>query len=197
MFRGSAMPATGTSAPIKLLLILLPLLWLGGAACTDLSDLEEEIADENLADSLLSVTESRNVSMDLIEDGHRLVTIQTPFAATYHHEDRARTEMDGPVYVVVRDSLGNTQTEVNSNQATYWSKDSEFHFREQVRVNTDRGRTLRTESLNWYQEQRRINTDEFVIITTPSDSITGYGLNADEDLTNYTIRTVTGQFELN
>lgn len=190
------MPATGISAPISVFIPLTAILLLTAAACTDLSDLEEEITNEHLADSLLSVTESRNVEMDLIEDGHRLVTIRTPFAATYHHEDRARTEMDDSVNVVVRDTLGNIKTEVTSDNATYWSKDSEFHFRNNVLVSTDEGRTLNTESLNWYQEERRINTEEFVIITTETDSITGYGLNADEDLTNYTIRTVTGEFEL-
>ncbi len=187
---------TGTLAPIRLSLPTTALMLVIASACTDLSDLEEDITNEQLADSLLSVTESSNVEMDLIEDGHRVVTIRTPFAATYHHEERARTEMENSVNVVVRDTLGNTKTEVTSVNATYWSKDSEFHFRDSVFVTTDQGRTLNTESLNWYQEERRINTEEFVIITTETDSITGYGLNADEDLTNYTIRTVTGEFEL-
>ncbi len=190
------MPVTGISAPIRLFVLLAGGLLVTLTACTDLSDLETDITDAELADSLLSVTESTNINMDLIEDGHRVVTIQSPFAATFHHEERARTEMDGPVLVVVRDTLGNTKTEVNSQEATYWSKDSEFHFREEVRVITDRGRQLNTDSLNWYQEERRIHTDEFVIITTETDSITGYGLSGDDDLSNYTIRTVTGEFQL-
>lgn len=190
------MPVTGISAPNRLLVVIAGSLLVTLPACTDLSDLETDIEDAELADSLLSVTESTNINMDLIEDGHRVVTIRSPFAATYHHEERARTEMDGPVLVVVRDTLGNTKTEVNSQKAIYWSKDSEFHFREDVRVNTDRGRQLSTESLNWYQEERRIHTDEFVIITTETDSITGYGLSGADDLSNYSIRTVTGEFQL-
>ncbi len=197
MFRVSATPATDISAPNKPWFFATSIILLFFAACTDLDDLEADIADEQLADSLLSVTESTNVTMDLIEEGHRIVTINTPLAHTYHHEERARTEMDGPVNVIVRDTLGNTKTEVNSLKATYWSKDSEFHFREDVVVETDEGRRLSTESLNWYQKDRKINTDEFVIITTETDSITGYGLSGDDDLRNYTIRTVTGEFQLN
>lgn len=188
---------TATLAPNRLRLFLICGLLVFFTACTDLDDLEGEVADKQLADSLLSVTESTNVTMDLIEEGHRIVTINTPLAHTYHHEERARTEMDGPVNVVVRDTLGNTKTEVNSRKATYWSKDSEFHFRDDVVVETDEGRRLSTESLNWYQNDRQIYTDEFVVITTETDSITGYGLSGDDDLRNYTIRTVTGEFQLN
>lgn len=149
-----------------------------------------------LADSLLSVTESWNVELEIIDDGKRAIKLTSPYALSYH-SGSSETHMDGPVSVVVRDDDGEIKTRVRSESAIYTARDTRFIFKGGVIVETSDEKTLLTELLNWHQKERSISTDEFIIITTPADSISGYGLDGVDDLSSYTIRRVTGEFQIN
>lgn len=178
----------------SLLIALLPALL--GAACTELSEFDSERVNQELADSLLSVNESWDVTMYIIEDGRRVVSIQTPYAATYQRDDRSETEMEGPVHVTVHDPSTMDTTRVRAGKAIYRGHESVFEFMDDVRVHTQDKRTLRGDHLLWNQSERSISTDQFITIATPTDSIAGYGLQGSDDLSNYTISNVTGQFDV-
>ncbi len=166
------------------------------AACTDLSEYDRDRVRDAMADSLLSVTESRNIRMELIEDGQRIVAVHAPFAATSDREGRTETDLRDSVYVAVFDSTGAIETEVTSRAARYLGHQSEFHFSDEVIVQTRDMRRLYTDYLEWSQSNRTIHTPDFVIIVTETDSITGYGLNGTDDLVSYRLTEVTGEFEL-
>lgn len=165
-------------------------------SCTDLSEYEQERVKQVMSDSLLSVTESRNIEMDLIENGVRKVTVTSPYAATYNSDGQTETELKESVHVTVRDASGVIRTTVTSQSARYINGNSEFHFKSDVVVHTDDGRRLYTDYLEWSQHERTVHTPDFVVIVTESDSITGYGLNGTDDLNSYTLSEVTGEFEL-
>ncbi len=203
LFPDWVMPATVFSGQFKtmspnisttvIIMAALLALWVG---CTDLSDYDRERVRDAMADSLLSVTESHNIRMQLIEDGRRIVTVQAPFAATFTREGRSETELRDSVQVTVLDDDGNVETVVTSHSARYLGHDSEFHFSDNVFVTTRDGRRLRTDYLEWSQQNRSIYTPDFVIIVTRNDSITGYGLSGTDDLSSYRLTEVTGEFEL-
>lgn len=169
---------------------------IGFGGCTDLSDFDRDSVEDAISDSVLSVTESRNIRMELIEDGHRKVTVVSPYAATYERDGTTETELKEQVDVTVRDTTGAIETTVSSKSARYIGNRSEFHFQYDVVVETGDGRRLFTEYLEWSQQDRTVHTPEFVIIVTPTDSITGYGLDGTDDLTTYTLSEVAGEFEL-
>jgi len=56
----------------------------------------------------------------------------------------------------------------------------------------DKGEKLETEKLTWIEKDAKIRTEDAVKITTANEVITGYGLEADEDFSNYTIRNISG-----
>lgn len=178
--------------PILLMIAGMAAFW----SCTDLSDYDRERVQDAVSDSLVSVTESRNIEMDLIEDGFRKVTVTAPFAATFTKDGRSETELSDSVYVIVRDSTGATETTVSSESARYIGQNSEFQFKNDVIVTTHDDRKLYTDYLEWAQRDRSIHSPDFVIIVTRSDSITGYGLDGTDDLVSYTLSEVTGEFEL-
>jgi len=65
-----------------------------------------------------------------------------------------------------------------------------------VVVTTDEGVKLETESLRWDPEGAKIVTDDFVTITKDKDVITGYGLEADQELKHFKIKkNVKGQIK--
>ncbi len=202
-YRDWAMPATVFLEPFEnmslrsFLPVLLVIAFLSGwTGCTDLSDYDRERVRDAMADSLLSVTESRNIRMHLIEDGKRLVSVYSPFAATYSREGRSETELRDSVHVTVMDENGDVETVVTSRSARYLGHESEFHFSDDVYVVTRDGRRLRTDYLEWSQQKRSVYTPDFVIIVTEADSITGYGLSGMDDLSSYRLTEVTGEFEL-
>ncbi len=184
--------------PRRTLLLLLVFFAAAAitSACTDLSEYDRERVRDAMADSLLSVTESRNIRMELIEDGQRIVAVHSPFAATYSREGRSETDLRDSVYVAVYDSTGAIETEVTSRSAKYLGHQSEFHFSEEVVVHTRDKRRLYTDYLEWSQGDRSVYTPDFVIIVTETDSITGYGLTGSDDLVSYRLTEVTGEFEL-
>lgn len=166
------------------------------SGCTDLSDYDRARVSDAIADSLLSVTESRDIIMDIMEDGIRRVTVESPRAATFERDGRTETLLSDSVRVSIRDTLDQVETVVTSRSARYYGRESEFHFKEGVVVQTRDGRSLFTDYLEWSQQQRSIYSPDFVIIVTARDSITGYGLKGTDDLVTYRMQEVTGEFEL-
>jgi LPS export ABC transporter protein LptC len=57
-----------------------------------------------------------------------------------------------------------------------------------VVVTTQQGVKLTTESLRWDPQTAKIVTDDFVTITKGQDVITGYGLEADQELKHFVIK---------
>lgn len=164
------------------------------SSCSDLSDTQTQRVQEALNDTLLSSTESWNVDMELIEEGLKKVRIQGSYAATYNLKDFNETHIEGPVYVQVFDSTGAVKTRATSERAVYHPEISEFELYGDVIVQTVTGRRLESEYLEWNQSDNKLSTPRFVIITTPSDSIAGNGFEGASDLSQYTIKEVTGQF---
>lgn len=60
-----------------------------------------------------------------------------------------------------------------------------------VAVNDSSGVKLTTEELMWRNKDRKIVSDKFVVITTPTERIEGYGFESDQNLHNYEIFNVT------
>jgi LPS export ABC transporter protein LptC len=65
-----------------------------------------------------------------------------------------------------------------------------------VEVVNKKGEKLETERLIWDEGKKRIYTDAPIKITTPTQVITGKGLDSNEDFTKYEIREVTGIIKL-
>ncbi len=183
-------------APHKTLFALLAsccLCLLFQASCTDLSKEDVEQVNEALADSITSTTETWDVNMELIEEGEKKIVLTGSYAATYSTKQVNETHIQGPVHIDVFDSAGVITTRVDSDRAVYRAEQSEFELFGNVRVNTSDDRHLESEYLRWDQGSNRISTPEFVIITTPTDSIAGTGFNGTTDLSTYTIKQPKGR----
>lgn len=204
-FRGSAMPATASSEPHKgtgrvtllwaCCVVLISLLAISGCS-DDLSPSESKEVNKALRDSLLSVTETWDPDLTLLEKGQKLIHLQGSYAASYDTDQLQETRIKGPVHLQVFDSLGHVTTRVSSNRAVYKRENIVFEFFGNVMVNTRDNRHLESEYLKWDRENQSISSDQFVIITTPTDSIAGKGFEGTPDLSEYTIRQVSGQVQI-
>lgn len=178
-----------------LLFSVLFILLLNG--CADLSEQESAQVNEALSDTLVSSTESWDVDMKIIEDGLKKVRLKGSYAATYNMDDLKETRIAGPVHIQVFDSTGAVKTWVDSDRAVYRAEEAEFEFYGDVRVRTRDERNLLSEYLRWNQEEDVITTPQYVVITTPSDSISGSGFTGTSDLDSYNISRPSGEVIVN
>lgn len=177
---------------IAVVLLLVPLL----ISCSTLTEQDRQAVMDALTDSLERNSEIWNVEIDIIEDRLRRINIQSPYATSLERQEGTLTTLYGPVFIKVRDSTGAIETTVTANKAYYHGRKGEFNLEKDVRVETAGNRKLYTDELMWFQNRREIETPAFVIITTPKDSISGYGLVGDDRLEFYTINRVTGSITI-
>ena len=175
----------------SLLQLLIPLLFF--SACGDLDQKETQQVNEALQDSLISTTESWDLDLKIIEEGQKRIRLRGSYAASFNTEKTKETRIRGPVSIQVFDSTNAIKTWVDSDSAIYRAEDSDFEFFGNVHVRTRDKRHLESEYLNWDQAENKISTPEFVIITTPTDSIAGTGFTGASDLSTYTIREPSGR----
>jgi len=191
------MPVTEFSAlPKHSLLRLICLVTIIVTGCSEVSDQDRAAIDSALSDSTSYESETWGVTMELIEDGQRFVHITSPYAVSNEQGENSSTVLYGPVYIEVRDELGQPETYVSAGRAIYLSKRSEFFLDGGVRVETVDKKTLSTESLTWFQYSRSIEAEGAVTIITPADSIVGVGLKGDDRLIIYTLDSVSGTFTI-
>ncbi|MDZ7715591.1 MAG: LPS export ABC transporter periplasmic protein LptC [Balneolaceae bacterium] len=166
-------------------------------SCTELSKEDSQKINKALRDSLTSTTETWDVDMEIMEEGFKKVRLTGSYAATFNTKETKETRIKGPVHIDVFDSTGAITTTVDCNRTIYNAENFVFEFFGNVRVNTKDNRHLESEYLKWKQGSDKISTPEFVIITTPSDSIAGSGFEGSTDLTNYTIKEPKGRVIVN
>lgn len=186
------MPVTEYSERLKPIFFTAFLLLF--SACSSVSDQDRAAISSALSDSTSYESETWGVTMELIEDGKRFVHITSPYAVSNEQGDNSSTVLYGPVFIEVRNDLGEPETYVSAGRAIYLSRRSEFYLDGGVSVETIDDKTLRTESLTWFQSTRSIEATGNVTIVTPADSIVGVGLKGDDRLVIYTLGSVSGTF---
>lgn len=192
LFRASEMREIATLGQIKLSPLIL-IIFLSSIACTELSEYDARQVSSTLNDSLIVTTESWDVEMRLMQDGRNRMFIEGSYAINYQASDRKRTDISGPVYVQIYDTLGAVETRAWSNRAVYLEQEAVFELFDSVRVQTTTGNRLYSEYLKWTQDTDRITSPYFVIIITETDSISGSGFDGTTSLEDYEIERPSGR----
>lgn len=97
------------------------------------------------------------------------------------------------IYLEFYDKIGNLTSTLRANTAFYFKGESKWRGRGKVEVkNIQKNQQLNSEELFWFPGTRKISTDKFVTITDTHDILYGTGLDAMEDMSNYTIKNPTG-----
>jgi LPS export ABC transporter protein LptC len=73
------------------------------------------------------------------------------------------------------------------------TKDMLAYGKQVVVVSDSSQARLQTTVLQWKNKERKLFSKEFVKITSPRETLQGYGFESDENLSNYKIYKVTGE----
>jgi LPS export ABC transporter protein LptC len=124
------------------------------------------------------------------EFGETRVEIIAPTLKSWNKNPRKTTFPDGlkVAFFEGRRNTSNLTADFGENH----EQNKELVVSGNVLFKNDKGEKLETENLTWYEKTAKIIAKDWVTITTPNEIITGYGLEADEDFSNYTISSISG-----
>ena len=126
-----------------------------------------------------------NTTITFTEEGIKSAVIYAKHLAVYERLDLKKAR---GVRVDFYDQEGNHTSFLVADSGLIQEKRQNLEALGNVVVTTEEGIKLETSSLRWDPQKRKIVTDDFVKITKKKDVITGYGLEADEELKHLVIK---------
>lgn len=135
----------------------------------------------NLPDQLLS-----NATMVFTQNGKKTTVIKAKRVAKWTNQDLTRAES---LLVDFFNENGEHTSQLVADSGWIKEKAQMLGVWGNVQVITDEEVKLETQTLNWDPGKRKITTEDFVKITKDKDVMTGYGLEADQELKNLKIKT--------
>lgn len=170
--------------PVALCLLTAPLL-LGSCGGSENKEVIEYTGP---------ISEAENLELYWSEKEIVKVKMVTPLMYEFKNGDR---ECPDGINLEFYDESGRLETTLKANHAYYFKDQNQWRGRGDVEVkNIQKNEQLNTEELFWKQAQKRIFTEKFVTIKQQRDILYGNGLDAKEDLSDYTITELTGTIEV-
>ena len=126
-----------------------------------------------------------NSTITFSQEGIRSATIFAEYVAVYEKLDLKKAKK---VHVDFYDKEGSHTSVLVADSGVIKERKRKFEALGNVVVISDEGIKLETQSLRWDPEVAKIVTDDFVTITKDEDVITGYGLEADQELKHFVIK---------
>ncbi|WP_123891755.1 LPS export ABC transporter periplasmic protein LptC [Chitinophaga costaii] len=92
------------------------------------------------------------------------------------------------------DSLGTVESTVDAKHGKYMDGTADIFLWDNVVVKNKKGERLDTKQLNWDAKKQKFISNAKVRISTPTDTIRGTGLEANQDFSIYKILNPEGPF---
>lgn len=136
----------------------------------------------------------------MMERGQRRAVLQAPRMEQYATEDSSYALLlstpDRRVVAQVFTAEGDSSATITADRMLYFDRDSRFEAYDSVVVVTPDAKRLTSEHLTWSQADRKLRTRRFVRIVTPTETVQGNGLVADETLDTYQIGRFTAEVDV-
>jgi LPS export ABC transporter protein LptC len=101
------------------------------------------------------------------------------------------------VYVEFYNEEGKMSSTLKANTGEYNKLHNLYTVRGNVIIeNMEEKRKMNSEELLWDPQKKKVHTNKFVRIETPEEIITGEGLDATQDFSDYTILKPRGTFSV-
>lgn len=139
------------------------------------------------------VREAENMEMLYAENDLLRVKMKGGKIREFRNGDR---EFPEGLYIEFFDSAKVTST-LSANMAYYFKSTNKWRAQGKVELKSQlKNEQLNTEELFWFPGTKRMSTEKFVTVRTGKEVIYGTGLDAAQDLSEYQIRRVEGEFEV-
>ena len=146
-----------------------------------------------LSDQNLPIGVAKNINHEYTDSSRTKSKLSTPLLLDYsNRKEHPYTEFPKGLKVISFDQNGDSIT-ISSNYGISYSNTQVTEIRNQVLIENHRQRIkLKTEQLFWDQKTRFFYTEKEFTLTTQNDTITGFGFESNENLTNWNMRSTRG-----
>ena len=98
------------------------------------------------------------------------------------------------VYLEKFDTLFHIDASIQADTAYYYEKKKLWELRSNVNIRNLSGDKFETQQLFWDEKDKKIYSDKYIRIEQEDKTISGYGFESNQELTEYQIRNTTGIF---
>lgn len=140
------------------------------------------------------LSEAEEITMYYTKKDRMEVLLKAKKINEFQNGDR---EFPEGIYIEFYDANGKIRSTLKANSAYYFKSEDKWRGQGNVEVvNIEKQEQLNTEELFWTPATKKIFTDKFVTVRQESEVIYGTGLEANEDLSSYTMKKISGDFEV-
>ena len=144
-------------------------------------------------DSLPSM-KSLGVTTLISDSGITRYKIITEEWSIFDKKDPPYWAFEKGVYLEKFDSLLHIDASIKADTAYYYEKKKLWELKGNVHIQSQRGDKFDTELLFSDENDKKVYSDKFIRIEQEDKTITGYGFESNQELTDYVIHNTTGVF---
>jgi LPS export ABC transporter protein LptC len=137
------------------------------------------------------VEEAKDIQTYLSQGSRMRAKLWAPYMLRYQ-SDTIYVEFPKKLHVNFFDSTGQPQSHLDANYGKYFENLNKVYLRDSVIIFNYQGDTLQSPELWWDQATQRFFTDKNVRVRKGGNLIYGVGLDAKQDLSDISIKKVTG-----
>lgn len=157
--------------------------------------------DKNIAEAIterdsLPSMRTLGVTTLISDSGITRYKIITEEWTIFDKKDPPYWAFEKGVYLEKFDSLFRIDASIKADTAYYYEKKKLWELRSNVSIRNLNGDKFDTELLFWDEKKEEIYSDKFIRIEQEDKTITGYGFESNQELTEYQIRNTTGIFTI-
>jgi LPS export ABC transporter protein LptC len=152
-------------------------LWLGASGCGSKTATSHGRAEVRVPDQ-----EARDFTLTESSEGKKNWTLWATYAAMYTDRNLidART-----VRIEFYDAKGAKFSTLLADQGVVDQRTNDLEARGHVRIATETGIRMETDSLRWLNDRQRIVSNAFVRVMRKYDIVTGWGFESDASLDHF------------
>ena len=175
---GNPTNANGTRTIVTVLLAVL--LSIPTVGCR-----RQQTSNPSAGEVRVPDQEARDFTLTESLEGRKNWTLHAVYAAMYNNQSLvdART-----VRIEFFDKDGKKFSTLLADEGRVYQRSNDLEARGHVRVTTESGIFMETDSLRWQNARGKIVSDGFVRVTRQHDIVTGYGFESDPSLDHFTLR---------
>ena len=153
----------------------------------------KEIDEVTQKEAIFPTERGKMVEIFYTDSGLVKVRLTTPIMNHYTYNVKEHyTEMPKGLYIEFFNEQSQVKTTLKANYGIRYEDTKKTEVKYKVQVVNVNGEILNTEQLFWDEATHKIYTKEFVKITTKKEVLTGNGMEANEDFSDWTMQNITG-----
>ena len=144
-------------------------------------------------DSLSSMT-SLGVTTLISDSGITRYKIITEEWCIFDKKNPPYWAFEKGVYLEKFDTLLHIDASIKADTAYYYDRNKLWELKGNVQIRSQRGDKFETSQMFWDEKNKTVYSDKYIKVEQEDKTLTGYGFESNQELTEYVIKNTTGIF---